>query len=281
MAREAFLINPPKKIGSARFKLHNNSKRRRSKKVLNNSWFETPTGTRKFSVKHSDAAIKGAKRHKSIVSQLTANPERRKHRANPLAEGLMLIGGNPPMKRHKRKHTKKKGFLSFLDNPRRSHKLRHSKRRRHKRNPAVAASSALSFKNPMSLAMPALIGVGGAVASVYIPNMLGYKKNADGTTPFMSYVVKLGVGAAGFVAFKGQNRVAWIAGVAAGVIAPIVEGMLGTSTTSTSTSAAGLGAFIPQSSFNIPMIAQTPSHVQYGAFPNELSEYPSEAITPY
>jgi len=190
MARERFLINPPRR-------------RRKSvrKSVSRNAFTGHPGVHKVASIKgwnkrrrkvrgyakttlNSPARISGIRR----VSLLTA--KRKYRRVNPFGEEVLIMGANPKRrkrvhhrrrraniamnpKRRVRRHRRRRN--NYAMNPIRRHK-RYARRRhnpirrhyrRHRRNPAE-----ISISRPSTLLMPMVIGLGAIYANQKVPEML-------------------------------------------------------------------------------------------------------------
>lgn len=145
-------------------------------------------------------------------------------------------------------------------NPRRHYRRRYRmnvRRRRHyRRNPAGASGlPAISFRNPMSILMPAAFGTAGFMAAEYLPS----KFTMLGTSNYARLGLKAGVlfgGAMVLSRFIGRkNGVFFAVGAGISLVTDIVRTfILGTS------AVAGVGAFPYQIS-------------GYGAYPGEMRGY--------
>lgn len=175
MAREPFLINPPRRRARKAIR----------RKRLSNFWAG-------HSSEHGSASKLGWGRRKKSRPGY-AKPKGAtfarsvKSKKNPFGEEVILVGLNPRRKRrrakvgHRRMHRRKRAAV--MANPRRrrwsiykaaSRKRRRksnpirARRRRHRSNPV----SSMSIKRPLSLLMPIAVGIGAKMAVEKVPGMI-------------------------------------------------------------------------------------------------------------
>lgn len=241
MAREPFLINPPRR-------------RRVRARRRRNAWFES-TATAPYSPRHAAAAVRGWKRKGKKAKPRYAGWKRK---ANPFGEEVIIMGANP-RRRHRRRrtvnrvHRRRRSFRrSYGLNPRRKRRSyarrrynpirRRRSHRRHRRNPAAAASiGSFSLSRPSSLLMPIAVGIAAKIALDKIPAMLG--------TTFSTGIMKH-VGAAA-IAVGGSMLTSKFLGKQAGNIFMLFAGttvawnLVNEYVLNSAVTTAGLGNFIP------------------------------------
>ncbi len=246
MAREPFLINPPRRGRKRRI-----VKRKRH----TNSWF----GEIK---RHSAAAKRGAR--KRVI-------KKRKHKKNFLGEEVLIVGANPRRRKRNKVHRRKRHYA--LANPVRHHRRRRHnpvRKRRHarrRRNPIE-----MSFKNPKSFIMPIAAGLAGKWASDKIPAMLG----TTFSTGYMKIAAQAAIAFGGgmllkrFVGKDAAQAFTLVAGVnaAIGLFDQFVPGLF-------SGYSGGFGSL----GYTAPIAHRMPSARQkqgYDAFPTDFSAFPYE-----
>lgn len=209
----------------------------------------------------------GRRRRFSIKSLLRRIGGRRRRRRATKSRKRAFFFDNPRRRRVRRVRRRRRAMF-FDDNPRRRVR-RHRRRfrdnpRRRRRGGAMAASvPALSFRRPMSLIMPAVIGTAAYVATEKVPSMV----NVTTTLPRLGVKAAVGFGGGILISrFLGkQNGAVWAIGSSINILSDILRtyvfqtgGLL------------GLGAF--------PAYY---SRVQRGyagmeAYPQEFGAYPTE-----
>jgi len=190
MARERFLINPPRR-------------RRRvvRKSARRNAFSGFPVVHKKASIKGWNKRRRKVKGYAKVVTNSPARlsgirrvsllPAKRKYRrVNPFGEEVLIMGMNPRRRRkrvvhHKRRRhniaanpkrrVRRRHRRHYAANPVRRHK-RYARRRhnpirrhyrRHRRNPAE-----ISISKPSTLLTPMIIGLGAIYANQKVPDLL-------------------------------------------------------------------------------------------------------------
>ncbi len=251
MALEAFLINPAK-----RGRRKKSGARKRKGGGLPGGLLSRMIRT--YGIKRG---MKEAwKAHRGGVSNpITRTVHRRKRakrRVNPFGEEVMIVG-NPRRRRRKvrrndparrrvtrrrRRHNPLGEFMAL--NPRRSRRrvrrndpARH--RRRHSRRNPASTGLAISARRPMSLLMPAAVGAGGYFAADYIPIAIGMS-----ATPMTRIGIKAAIAVGGGMLLSrflgARNATAFSLGVGINVLNDVLRTYVFKTTTTT----AGLGAFV-------------------------------------
>ncbi|HDK42885.1 MAG TPA: hypothetical protein ENG87_05880 [Candidatus Pacearchaeota archaeon] len=190
MAREPFLINPPKRGVRRRSKRKTVSIKRRkrvtSSKSIRPVLYKTGRKT------YSRSRFSRTKRAGISI--------------NPIGEEVLIVGANPvaPVRRRKR------GKIRKI--------VKRRRRRSYRYNPVSLGG--FNLKKPMSLLMPVLIGVGAKMATERVPNMVNISK------PFPRFGVQLAMAVGGGILLQkplGKNNAA-IWAIVSGVTA--VSGLL-------------------------------------------------------
>ncbi len=246
MALEAFLINPAKRG------------RRKKSGARKRKGGGLPSGLlsrmiRTYGIKRG---MKEAwKAHRGGVSSpITRTVHRRKRakrRTNPFGEEVMIVG-NPKRRRVRRKvrhndparrrvvHHRKRRYSLMRNEPaRRRVSRRVIHRRRHSRRNPASTGLAISARRPMSLLMPAAVGAGGYFAADYIPIAIGMS-----ATPMTRIGIKAAIAVGGGMLLSrflgARNATAFSLGVGINVLNDVLRTYVFKTTTTT----AGLGAFV-------------------------------------
>ena len=255
MAREAFLINPPK---------------RRKRKATSRKVTKAATRTRRKLKAHRPVLYETGPNlwSRSATSRSRAAGVK----INPFGEEVMIVGANPRRKR--RTSVKRRRRLS-ANAPKRARRRRTHKRnpmvaksrrrRSYRRNPAAASVGSISLMNPMSLIMPAAIGIGAKMAAERLPAMVNM------TAPLPKFGVQMAVAFGGGMllskAVGKQNAQIWTLFAAVEAISGLLQTYV----------FKGLAGFSSQ--FDYPQISAAPYVPQIAssgmsAYPEELGAFP-------
>lgn len=256
MAREPFLINPPKRV------------RRKSTKKRSNP---------KRSVKKRRNSVRRKKNpYGQEVVVVGRNPKRRKRRATRKRKRTYKRRRNPVAVAPKRRRRRRSNPVARKVTRRRVRRNYPVARRRKRRNPAMTFGG-MNLRKPMTLIMPVGVGVASLMATKAAPNMLNLTGN-------MRYLAQVGVAVAGGMILKkplgAQNAAVWaivsLVSTASEVLRDKVGGVF-----------SGMGAFVDfERGYPIPgadnMMGEYATSDNYGAFvdegPYETGEYESGGV---
>ena len=205
---------------------------------------------RRFSIKSLLRRV-GIGRHRRRRRAVAANPRRRRYRRRR----AMLFNDNPRRRRHRGRRR-----AMFFDNPRhRRYRRRFRSNPRRRRGGLAGAASlpAISFRRPMSLIMPAVVGTAAYIATEKIPSMV----NVTTTLPRLGVKAAVGFGGGILISkFLGRsNGAVWAIGSSINILSDILRTYV-----FTTGGLLGMGAFPYQRG------------IRYSGY-DGLSAYPQEA----